>query len=281
MCCVTFAEAPYGALVDTTIRVAPWNVWGRFGPWRQRRAGLVRALREAAPDVVLLQECWFDDTGADQAVEFAAELGYASSFGGGTLLFGDWGLGNAVLSRWRINEAQFHQLPALPPANWGGLAQRVVIDGPRRAILVYNVALDWPPQASSARQHALRALAATIIADPLYATAPLVVAGDFNAGPDSDEIRMLVGRRETACPGFVLFDAWDAAGDGGAAPTWSRANPWVAPNLLPDQRIDYIFTGWPRRGGVGSATTCLLIGTDPHQGLLPSDHYAVVADLRH
>ena len=111
---------------------------------------------------------------------------------------------------------QVHELPARPPAEWGGIVQRAVIDGPRRPILVYNVALDWPPHASAARQHALRHLAGVIADDPLCSKAPLVVAGDFNAAPDSDEIRMLVGAREAVRPGFVLFDAWDAAVAGGS-----------------------------------------------------------------
>jgi endonuclease/exonuclease/phosphatase family metal-dependent hydrolase len=278
---VTFAEAPYGPLVDTTVRVMTWNVWGRFGPWQQRQTGVVHTIRDAAADVVLLQECWVDDTGVDQASLLGSELGLTSSVVGGEPLYGSWGPANAVLSRWPIRDVQMHQLPALAPTDWGGLVQRAVIEGPRRPVLVFNVALDWPPYASSARQYALGHLADTIAADPLFAKAPLVVAGDFNAAPDSDEIRTLLGHRDTVRPGFVLFDAWDRAPDRGAGATWSRSNPWAAPNLLPDRRIDYIFTGWPRRGGVGSAKAARLGGITPHDGVLPSDHYAVIADLRH
>jgi endonuclease/exonuclease/phosphatase family metal-dependent hydrolase len=278
---VTFAEEPYGPLVETTVRVMTWNVWGRFGPWQQRHAGLVNTIREAAADLVLLQECWVESTGADQASLLGTELGLNSSFVGGEPMFGSWGPANALLSRWPISDVETHHLPALAPAEWGGLAQRAVIEGPRRPILVFNVALDWPPYGSAARQYALGHLADTITADPLFAKAPLVVAGDFNAGPDSDEIRALLGRRDTIKPGFVLFDAWDMAPDRCAGATWSRSNTWAAPSLLPDQRIDYIFTGWPRRGGVGSATTARLGGATPHEGVLPSDHYAVIADVRH
>ncbi len=46
-------------------------------------------------------------------------------------------------------------------------------------------------------------------------------------------------------------------------------------------RIDYILIGWPRRGGVGSATSARLGGDTPHDGVVPSDHYAIIADLRH
>jgi hypothetical protein len=119
-------------------------------------------------------------------------------------VFGSWGPANAVLSRWPISDVEMHQLPALAPAEWGGLVQRAVIKGPRRPVLVFNVALDWPPYASVARQHALGYLVDTITADPLFAKAPLVVAGDFNAAPDSDEIRALVGHRETVRPASCL-----------------------------------------------------------------------------
>ena len=33
------AEGPYGPLIDTTIRVASWNLWWRFGPWEARQPG--------------------------------------------------------------------------------------------------------------------------------------------------------------------------------------------------------------------------------------------------
>ena len=49
-------ERPYGELLTTTLCVLTWNVWGRFGPWREREAALIRTLRTLAPDVVALQE---------------------------------------------------------------------------------------------------------------------------------------------------------------------------------------------------------------------------------
>jgi endonuclease/exonuclease/phosphatase family metal-dependent hydrolase len=279
---VTSSEQPYGELVDTTLRVMTWNVWGRFGPWRDREPALVSVIAEADPDIVLLQEAWCDDRGADQAAVLGGRLGLHHCFAGGELLFGDWGLGNAVLSRWPIHDPRLHVLPALEPGGWGGVALRAVLEGPRGRVLAYDVALDWPPQASAARRHALAHLAGIIEDDLRLIRAPLIVGGDFNAGPDSDEIRMLTGRRETARPGFVLFDTWGHAGPPpGPGHTWSSSNPWVAPSLLRDQRIDHLFTGWPRRGGVGSPLAATLAGVDPVDGVVASDHYAVVADLRY
>jgi len=109
---------------------------------------------------------------------------------------------------------------------------------------------------------------------------PAIVCGDFNAPPDSDEIRLLTGRTDTAAPDFVLFDAWEMAGKG-TGHTWARTNPWAEPLLLPDKRIDYILVGWPRRGGAGHVVQCRIEGTQAGAAVVPSDHYAVVAELRY
>ncbi|MCU1360933.1 MAG: hypothetical protein JWN99_2222, partial [Ilumatobacteraceae bacterium] len=42
----------------------------------------------------------------------------------------------------------------------------------------------------------------------------MVVGGDFNAPPDSDEIRMLTGRRAVPIPDLVLSDCWEHVGEG-------------------------------------------------------------------
>ena len=55
----------------------------------------------------------------------------------------------------------------------------------------------------------------------------------------------------------------------------------AAPALLPDRRIDYILVGRPRRRGAGHVVRCSIEGTVPMDGIVPSDHYAIVADLRY
>ena len=116
-----FSETPYGELVDTSLRVMTWNVWGRFGPWERRSAGIIAHLCEAKPDVVLLQECWITEDGSNQAGLIGAELGLESVVAQGELLFGAWGLTNAVLSRWPISDPMTHLLPSLTPDGWAVL----------------------------------------------------------------------------------------------------------------------------------------------------------------
>ena len=271
--------APYGELITTTLRVLTWNVWGRFGPWQEREAALIGTLEALAPDVVALQEAWCDRGGQDQATQLAKALGYHGAYGGGTFLAEDWGTGSGLLSRWPIEHHEYREFPASAPDRWGGAALFGRIAGPRGPLSAFSVALDWPPHASAVRQSSVRHLVsfALEVAGPAF---PTVICGDFNAPPDSDELRMLTGRADTAAPGFALFDAWEMAGNGGGH-TWTRHNPWAAPALLPDRRIDYVLVGRPRRGGAGHVVGCAIAGAEPVDGVVPSDHYAVVADLRY
>src|SRR6478735_2512091 len=273
---MTSMEQPYGELVDSTMRVVTWNVWGKFGPWQQRQRLLERTLVAAAPDLMLLQESWADVDGADQCELLGDHLGLPhfcrTTLG---LIHDDWGPVNAIVSRWPLRDVEEHALVPIDDG-WGGLVLRAVVDGPRGELDVYCVALDWPPQASARRQHAVTLLARLVHEHQRITRRAVIVAGDFNAAPDSDEIRMLTGLRPPPVDGVVLFDTWETGASSGDGATWSRANQWARPALLPERRIDYIFTGWPRRNGVGSATAAELIGTATDD-IAPSHHYGVAA----
>jgi endonuclease/exonuclease/phosphatase family metal-dependent hydrolase len=250
------ALQPYGPLVEGRVRVVTWNVWERYGPWEERQAGIQAELARVDADVVALQESW-----PEQAAALAGPLGFEHSSTDHI----------SVLSRWPISEWRELELPGVEGGD--GLGAEAAIDGPRGPIRVFVVALAWRLEHSHVRQGQVRALA-RMVGD---ADGYVVLLGDFNAAPDSDEIRMLTGRVETGAPGVVFYDAWEVAGDGGPGHTWSNANHWANAGLLPPRRIDYVFTPWPRRGGAGHPIRCDLIGvTDP-----PSDHYGVLADLRY
>ena len=141
---------------------------------------------------------------------------------------------------------------------------------------MFAVILDWRPHRSDLRREQVRQLAGFVReADRGELT---IICGDFNAGPDSDEIRMVTGR--TGETGVFWYDAWELAGEGPGI-TWSNANPWAAPSLMPDRRIDYVFSAWPRPGGAGHPLRAELVGTEESDGVVPSDHYGVVAELRY
>lgn len=267
------------ALITSTLRVLTWNVWGRFGPWQAREAALINTLKMVQPDIVALQECWRAPDGETQAVRLGRALGYHHAYGGGTFLIEDWGTGAGLLSRWPIQSHEYREFPAIAADRWGGSALFGCVDGPRGLLPVFSVGLDWPPYASAARQASVSHLVA-FVGEMASASFPPIVCGDFNATPDADEIRSLTGRRDAVAPGFVLFDAWEMAGNG-SGHTWAHTNPWTARALLPDRRIDYILVGWPRRDGAGHVLRCSVEGVEPSEGVVPSDHYAVCAELRY
>ncbi len=60
-----------------------------------------------------------------------------------------------------------------------------------------------------------------------------------------------------------------------------NANPYVAVELEPNRRIDYIPVGWPEARGDGHVLDCIATGKEPVDDVWPSDHHAVLAELRY
>jgi endonuclease/exonuclease/phosphatase family metal-dependent hydrolase len=47
----------------------------------------------------------------------------------------------------------------------------------------------------------------------------------------------------------------------------------------PERRLDYVMVGWPRARPAGNPVRARLFGVEPHDGVVPSDHYGVAVDL--
>jgi endonuclease/exonuclease/phosphatase family metal-dependent hydrolase len=265
----------YGQLIETTLRITTWNVWGRYGPWQEREAAIIATLRDAGPDIVVLTESWAKG-GDSQCARLAGPLCLPHhAFSGVTAQEDEAALsGVAVMSRWPIRRESCHSFG-------GARVQFAELSGPRGPIHVYGLVMDaWWLDESQARQDAVRELL-THAGKAQDGRAPLVICGDFNADPDSDEIRMLTGRTAVPVPGLSWYDAWELAGPPAPGHTWSNSNPWATQLLWPDRRIDYIFSATPRPGGAGHPTHAALLGTRPVSNIYPSDHYALHASLRY
>jgi len=265
-------------LIETRLRVATWNVWWRFGPWEERQPGIAEVLHRIDADVIALQEVWGVHDGPGQAEMLAKKLGYehvfASGYDTGDVLFG-----NAVLSRWPVAASDSRPLPSTSTTQEFRVALKTTVDGPRGPFELYTTHLNWRYDESAVRQAQVRALA-EFVAESKERTFPPIVCGDFNADPMSDEIRMLTGRAAVPVARLVFMDAWDLAGNG-AGYTWSNDNAFAARDLEPDRRIDYVFVGWPKALGAGHAVDARVAAIEPINGVHPSDHYAVVAELRY
>jgi endonuclease/exonuclease/phosphatase family metal-dependent hydrolase len=282
---VTDPEGHYGPLIDTRLRVLTWNLWWRFGPWEERRPAIEATLARLDADVICLQEVWDDGT-ACFAAELAAGLGFHHAYGARLDIDGVR-FGNAVLSRWPIVGSEVLALPADSTEEELRTCVRADIDGPRGMLQVFSTHLNWRFDQSATRQDQVRSICRFIATSRPEAGRrfPPILCGDFNADPDSDEVRMLTGRAATPEPRLVFHDAWEAAGQASASSatgaTWTNDNPYARLDLEPDRRIDYVFAGWPKAGGAGHVTTCRVEGLEPVDGVVPSDHLAVLAELRY
>lgn len=266
---------------NPTLRVLTWNLWWQFGPWEERQPAIAMVLARERADIVCLQEVWASDRGVDQAALLANRLGLhhartPSPFWNGL------SFGNAILSRWPILDTSSLPLPGIDGSASPRQALVAHIDAPFGPVTVICAHLDFRFDRSEQRSSQLSVICDHAVqhhTDP-DTTFPLLLCGDLNAVPDSDEMRSLTGRRPPYGAGLVFTDAWDAAGDGTPGYTWDAANVYLADATWPNRRLDYILTSWPRQRGVGKPVRCRLSGTAPIDGIMPSDHYAVVADLR-
>jgi len=267
--------------IETRLRVMTWNLWWRFGPWEARLPAIKATLAAVDADVIALQEVW-DDGERNQAAELAEALGFEHVYASRVNLDGVK-VGNAVLSRWPIELHETLPLPAPPEAEELRVCLRADINGPRGPFQFFSTHLNWRFDHSHVRQEQVRAIARFVDGSPDREYPP-IVCGDFNAPPDSYEIWMLTGRTTIPVAKLIFHDAWEAATEKTGSfdgMTWSNANPFAAEGMEPNRRIDYVFAGWPKDDGRGHIVKCTVAGKDAVDGIHPSDHYAVVAELRY
>ncbi|MFB9466047.1 endonuclease/exonuclease/phosphatase family protein [Streptomyces cinereospinus] len=269
------------------MRIVTWNLWWRFGPWAERQKAILGVLREVRPDVVGLQEVW--QAGGENLAEWlAGELGLHWAWAPSHAperwqrRIGDPGvsIGNAVLSRWPVTEQAVLPLPAPADVDDGRLALYTRLAAPSCTVPFFTTHLTSGPAASATRCRQVTVLAEFVARHRDDSPFPPVVTGDFNAWPDSDELRLFGGSRTApVVPGQVFLDAWECAGSGAPGHTWDPANPYVAAGGLPGARIDYVHAGPPGPDGLGRVRAVRRAGDGPVDGVWPSDHAAVVADL--
>lgn len=268
------------------MRLASWNLWWRFGRWQKRREAIVAELRRVRPDVCGLQEVWADGE-ENLAASIAEELGmhhaYAPSPAPGKWQrrIGDAsvGVGDAVLSRWPISESEVRRLPSGDEPDEGRTVLHARIEAPHGHVPFFVTHLNSGWGQSALRREQVGEVA-NFVREKGQDGHPPILTGDFNAPPDADEVRCLVGKSPPLVRGFVLADAWDYARPLEPGWTWDRRNAHVAATFEPDARIDYVFVGPPSGDGLGQVLDVELFGTEPVGGVWASDHFGVLALLR-
>jgi endonuclease/exonuclease/phosphatase family metal-dependent hydrolase len=265
-----------------TIEVVTINIWNRFGPWEERLPRLREGLRKLSPDVVGLQEVLvMKDAGFDQNELLTDGLGYEVAWGSHSK--SPHPVGNAIFSKFPIKSRAVFDLPQ-EGTNEHRCVVHARIASPHGDLFVFATHLNWKLDEGHVRVAQVKALVEIIGQNAPRSEFPAIVMGDFNAEPDSDEIRYMRGLTGLGGKCVYFADCFAAAGDGsgeadGKGTTFSRANAFAAICREPNRRIDYVFSRGPDDRGRGEPLASRVCLNEATNGGFPSDHFGVWAQL--
>jgi endonuclease/exonuclease/phosphatase family metal-dependent hydrolase len=205
-------------------------------------AKIAAVINQVKPDIVGLEEVHrgtWQSRFRDQLGELEAATHMHGYFAPSYVQFGG-GFGNAILTRGEIVSAELHPLPSIGEPR--AVIESVIrIDGATISFYVTHLTT-WAQLNARNRREQLECLAKHVRTSRY----PYILAGDLNAGPETDEVKA-----------FRKLNAAQLCGEdiGPTHPTLNR-------------RIDYIFAdyGWEVR-----SARALTVG--------PSDHWPAIAEL--
>jgi endonuclease/exonuclease/phosphatase family metal-dependent hydrolase len=263
------------------IRVATVNLFARHGDWERRRPALRQALRDLDAGVLALQEAVVDGSG-DTARELLGE-GYEVVHQRRGLVGDGTHHGSSVASRWPIravHEVDLHLTGRTRDYSCGTVL--VEVDSPVGRLLFGSHGNSW--QWWAERERELQAVAVVQAVERLVADRPahVVLGGDFNAEPQASSMRFFTGRASLEGISTAYRDVWESGHGDAPGDTFDPANPLTAvdePGLDRGRRIDYLLVRCGDHGPTLRIADARLAVHELVDGVQPSDHYGVVADL--
>jgi endonuclease/exonuclease/phosphatase family metal-dependent hydrolase len=270
------------------LRIVTLNVWNTEGePGRLRRIN--RELLRLNPDLIAFQEVVQDEkiNSLDILLDgLALHRTHQADVQRFVPPFSDRYGGSAVATRWPHHAVDVLdlRLPDAADVPWATLAVVVQIPGEGELLFIGATAA-WRLSAEAARER--QAIAVTDLDARHRCALPTLIAGDFNANPDSASIRYLTGRQSLGGRSVCYHDAWSSAGEGPGY-TWTVDNPNAkrgADEIVKQAgyraRFDYVFIGsWDAHPKAHARVTSAKLAFDqPIDGIWPSDHYGLVVDV--
>src|SRR5215211_1759603 len=264
-----------------SIRVATVNLFARHGDWPRRREALRAALRELDADALALQEAVVGD-GYDSARELLGD-GYEIVHQRTGLVGDGTHRGSSVAVRWpvrAVHEVDLH----LTPRTWEYSCGTVLVevDSPVGRLVVGSHGNSWAWWAE--RERELQAVAVVRRIEELVADHPahVVLGGDFNAEPQTSSMRFLTGRASLEGLSTAYRDAWEGVHGDAPGHTLDPRNPLrdiEEPGERQGRRVDYVLVRCGDHGPTLPIADAGLAVSEPVDGVQPSDHYGVYADL--
>lgn len=267
----------------STVRVMTFNVlhdgaWTLVPSWGARRRVVAGAIRSARPDVACLQEVSPRQLN-DLSLNLVEYRVFPGTLSGGTTFTG-WARPGAFFGRLFLGDFFDHgeYCPILVRRGFGAPSDSgsflLTRDSPTPHVVNW-VRIRLPSEAFvdvfsthlglvRGRTNGTPDGLLQLLDDHWSGTQ--ILAGDFNALPSSPLLKSLIGVGAPRAPAFQ--DVWTRARSGARGGTlhWGLG--------LPGPRLDYVLVRPPC-----TIDSVRIAGTRVGR-ILPSDHYAVVADLR-
>ena len=257
------------------IKILTWNLWWKFENFKDREKLIFQELSSLIPDIMCLQEVWVEED-ESQAKKIADEFGYFYTYKE-SFEFDGVKFGNAIISKYKIINCLSKFFTEVPGKDEKKLFIHAEIDYKDTILNIICTHLNYKYEHQHVRQSQVTELMG-YISELENSEFPVILCGDFNADPISDEIRTITGHKQPVSD-VVLRDVWMITNPDDIGFTWSNDNHWAARTLEYNRRIDYIFVGKPGLNGIGQPIKSELVGANCYENIFPSDHFGVMTHL--
>lgn len=270
------------------IRVLTLNVWNNEGA-PERTSLINRELSRLQPDLISFQEV-VRSSEKDQLADLTAGLGYVTTHQADMQAyeppFFDRFGGAAIATKLPHRQLEVVDLRKSGSTDvpWATMAVSLALPG-LGELLFIGASSSWRLNAEAARER--QALELVDLDSRHRRDLPTIIAGDFNASPDSASIRFLAGRQSLDGRSVHYHDAWTIAGQGPSW-TWTDENPnakigieQIVGQSSHRRRIDYVFVGgWDEHPHArANVLEARLAFEQPIDAVWASDHFGVLVTL--
>ncbi len=263
---------------SSDIRIVTMNLWGRRGAWVDRRSVIRDGLHALQPDLVAFQESIKNDE-YDQVIDLLGPEFHIAHQAGRE----PDGQGISVASRWPVKDVQEVDLNVTPrTADFActTLVAEILVPPPIGSLLFVNHLPNWQLNFEYERELQAVTTAQFLEERVSLSNSHVVMAGDFDADPDSASVRFWSGLQSLGGMSVCYRDAWVSTHLSYLGHTFTPRNPLVADWDWPFRRIDYIFVRCGDHGGPTlEVNACTRLFDEPVNGVWASDHFGLAADL--
>ncbi|GAA1546215.1 endonuclease/exonuclease/phosphatase family protein [Kribbella lupini] len=264
------------------VRVATLNIWCRHGDWPARREVLRAEFARLQPDLIAVQETVVNGE-YDQVRELLGDEYHLLHQGRRARE----GVGCSIAARWEpqeVREVDHLVTDRVDPDDFPGRSTLAEFDTPVGRVLLAHHKPNW--QVPYERERELQAVDAARAIEQAVAGRPdvhVVLAGDFDARPETASIRFWTGRQSLGDLSVNYQDAWEFAHRDEPGHTFTIENPLIVAEAdwsrIPPRRIDYLMVRCDDRGPTLRINSCERLLAQPVDGVHASDHFGVIADL--